>query len=150
MSVEAAVQFMQKATTNEALLAQLTKASEGKDDKAALAAVVAAGKANGLDFTAEEAVQARNGVIVFLTKEASKEAGQEMTDAELDQVSGGQFNQWGSSQFWVNNGQGLKNGLALMGTSQGWSNFGSGMATLGQKSTYNNIGNQIKSVFKGW
>jgi predicted ribosomally synthesized peptide with nif11-like leader len=81
MSLEAAVQFAGKAAADPALVAQIDQATAGKDDKAAAAAVVAIAKAQGFDFTADEALQFR--------AQAIQRAAQELTADELARVSGG-------------------------------------------------------------
>jgi predicted ribosomally synthesized peptide with nif11-like leader len=82
MSAQAAQQFMEKLAANEDLLKQIDKDTAGKDSTAVLAAVVAAGKAQGFDFTAAE-VQA--GAMIHL----KQQSGEQLTDQELAQVSGG-------------------------------------------------------------
>jgi predicted ribosomally synthesized peptide with nif11-like leader len=81
MSIDAAVQFAEKAAADPALVAQIDKATAGKDDKGAAAAVVAIAKAQGFDFTSDEALALRS--------HAKREAGQELSDEELARVSGG-------------------------------------------------------------
>jgi predicted ribosomally synthesized peptide with nif11-like leader len=120
MSLEAAVKFAEKVVTNEALLAQLQNDTEGKDDKAALAAVVAAGKANGLDFTAEEAVQARQGLIIHL----KQQSGEELTTEELAQVSGGAWYNtvynFANKNFGANQWKAVGNTFANFGDGNRW------------------------------
>jgi len=78
MSKDAAAKFIEKLAADPALQAQVTRAVEGKDDKAAAAAVAAIGKAKGFDFSADEAMAA-------CPRPASGELGAE----ELEKVSGG-------------------------------------------------------------
>jgi predicted ribosomally synthesized peptide with nif11-like leader len=82
MSAQAALQFMDKLAANPDLLKQIEKDTAGKDDTAAVAAVVAAGKAQGFDFTAADV---QTGATVCL----KHQSGEELTDEELAQIAGG-------------------------------------------------------------
>ncbi|MBM3528694.1 MAG: hypothetical protein FJX62_11420 [Alphaproteobacteria bacterium] len=151
MSAQAAIEFVGKTIPmNPALAAEVAKAVEGKDANAAAAAVVAIGKKQGLDFTAEEAMGARAAVMEHLRKE--KVIGDELSEQDLDRVAGGAS---GPTALWsdIKNPQvwqGMGSAFSVLGTAQGWQNFGSGMASLGSKSTWNTVGNSVKSVFSGW
>jgi len=85
MSIEAAGKFVEKVVMSEALQDKVSKATNGKDGLAVAQAVAAIGKAEGFDFTAEEAVAiSKQAVVAF-----KQNAGQELSPAELEQVSGG-------------------------------------------------------------
>jgi predicted ribosomally synthesized peptide with nif11-like leader len=135
MSLEAAVQFAEKVATNEALLAQLRKDTEGKDEKAALAAVVALGKAQGLDFTGPEAIEVRTA----LTLKFKQESGEELSSEELSQVSGGNIGVFFTRGAYVGPGS-LSDGNAWRSApSDVWGRISSPFTA-----------SNFKSVFKGW
>ena len=99
MSIQAATQFTEKWAGSEALQADLDKALAGKEGRAAIDVVVAIGKANGFEFTADEAMAIRGALIEQMRKEG---VGGELTAEELGQVSGGvQFPKVATPQYWV-------------------------------------------------
>jgi predicted ribosomally synthesized peptide with nif11-like leader len=80
MSNEAAAEFMEKCAGSDALQAQIANATTGKDARPAADAIVAIGKANGFEFTADEALA--------LAQRRPPHGG-ELSAQELEQVSGG-------------------------------------------------------------
>ncbi|MBM3529094.1 MAG: Nif11-like leader peptide family natural product precursor [Alphaproteobacteria bacterium] len=85
MSIEAAMKFAERIATREAVHAQVRNATAGKDEPSALAAVVALGKNEGFDFTADEAAQVRRTLMLIV----KQRTGEELTDDELERVAGG-------------------------------------------------------------
>jgi predicted ribosomally synthesized peptide with nif11-like leader len=150
MSVEAAMDFVQKLPANPQLAGQVLQAVEGKDAKAAAAAVSAIGKTQGHDFTPDEAIEARHHTVQFLRGE--KIIGDELSEEELNQVAGGltfyasNFTRIGSASYW----QSVGSGFSQMGNQSFWRDAGRGAQSLGSASTWQTTGNAIANVFKGW
>ncbi|MBM3528695.1 MAG: hypothetical protein FJX62_11425 [Alphaproteobacteria bacterium] len=148
MSAEAAIEFVGKTLpANPALAVEVAKAVEGKNAKAAAAAVVAIGKQQGLDFTVDEALGARAALLDHFRKQ--KLIDDELSEQDLDQVAGGMtfyaenFTRIGSASYWQSAGQ----GIASLGQASTWQQAGQGMKSLGQASTWKNA---VTSVFSGW
>src|SRR5262245_2291411 len=81
MSLDAASKFVAKVNGDSALKDKVASAIEGKSDNEAAANFVALGKANGFDFTADEAIVLRDCAVAVMNGE--------MSNAELDSVAGG-------------------------------------------------------------
>ncbi|MBM3527425.1 MAG: Nif11-like leader peptide family natural product precursor [Alphaproteobacteria bacterium] len=139
MSIEAAGKFVEKVVMSEALRDKVSKATSGKDGLAVAHTVAEIGKAEGFDFTAEEAVAiSKQAVIAF-----KQNTGQELSAAELDQVSGGV--NWGG--IWGS----IKQGPSY--TKQGLTDFGNWYVSV-PTGAYNSgikpAAEKVADFFKKW
>ncbi|MEP1930636.1 MAG: class IIb bacteriocin, lactobin A/cerein 7B family [Hoeflea sp.] len=91
MTIEAAGEFLSKVTSDDAAMAALGEAISGvSDPKQKCEAISKLGAQNGLEFTAEEAMKVRSAIRAEVAKN-SPDAGIELSDEELESVSGGWF-----------------------------------------------------------
>jgi len=89
MTIEAAAEFINKISADEALMAELGTALSGTTDADGKCAVLATlGAQHGHDFTAEEAMMVRTAVRAEAAQNAP-DAGIELSDNELEIISGG-------------------------------------------------------------
>jgi predicted ribosomally synthesized peptide with nif11-like leader len=79
MSLQSANEFISTATSNAELMAKVTQAVAGKSPTDAAQAVSDLGRLNGFEFTADEALQARQAVL----------QSQNLSEDDLDRVAGG-------------------------------------------------------------
>lgn len=89
MSVESAVEFMGKVAADAALQREVAASIAGKEGPEADQIVADLGARHGCAFTAAESFQARAAVKRQLIQRGELEG--ELTDAELENVSGGTY-----------------------------------------------------------
>src|SRR5438270_7324884 len=79
MSLQSVYEFMTTTTSDAALMAKVTEAVAGKSPTDAAQAVSDLGRLNGFEFTAEDALQARQAVL----------QSQKLSEDDLDSIAGG-------------------------------------------------------------
>jgi hypothetical protein len=152
MSLQSASDFTNAIISNPALMPEVLKTIDGKNEAEASSAISALGKSKGYDFTPEEAVTLRHAAL------------KQLSDADLDGVAGGSTGSTAAPIIGFFAGQVLGRGIPVGGTILG-AGIGAGIGaaldgasaqdsfnagTAGIVNTANQVKDGFEKVFSGW
>jgi hypothetical protein len=153
MSLQSATEFTNAIIVNPALMSEVSKTVDGKDEAEASSAISALGKSKGYDFTPEEAATMRHAFV------------KQLSDADLDGVAGG-INDGGAAAIGIGYVAGQIAGQVIpvgggiigagvgagVGAALGGASASDSLAAgaIGAAQNLNETKSVVQQIFSGW